>query len=330
MDRRAFIGTLAGGLLATPLTAEAVEAGKVYRLGVLSTASAPGSSDQWAAVILVPRALRKLGYIEGQNLIVERRYAAGKLDRLPGMARELVNLGANVIFAVALPAIRAAKDATATTPIVFYGNFDPVANRLVGTLARPGGNITGVLIAPEGTLAGKKLELLKEVVPQATRVALLVPEDLATVQLQVQEVHNAAAALGLTVSVVAVKGSDYVRAFTTIAVERPGALFVAATSYFMRDRKRIIELAAKHRLAAIYEWPEQVQDGGLMAYGSSLSGTTQRAADYIDRVFRGATPGDLPIEQPEVFELVINLKTAKALGLTIPPSLLQRADQVIE
>ncbi len=331
MDRRAFLGILAGGLLAAPLGAGAQPAaGKVYRLGVLSTVTAPPSSDQMAAVTLVPRALRKLGYVEGQNLIIERRYAGGQLERLPGMAKDLVRLGSDVIFAVALPAIQAAKDASATIPIVFYGNFDPVANGLVGNLARPGANVTGVLIAPEGTLAAKKLELLKETVPQATRIAVLVPEDFASMRLQIQEAQDAAPALRVSLSVVQVKGGDYDRAFATIAVERPGALFVASTAYFMRDRKRIIELAAMHRLPAIYEWPEQVEDGGLMAYGTSFSVTTQRAAAYIDRIFRGAAPGDLPIEQPTKFDLVINLKTAKTLGLTIPSSLLQRADQVIE
>jgi len=331
IPRRTFMAIIAGGLLTAPFAAAGQQpAAKIYRLGLLSTATAPGSSDQTLAVILVPRALRKLGYVEGQNLIVERRFAGGKLDRLPGMAKELVQLGAAVIFAVALRAIQAAKDATTTIPIVFYGNFDPVANGLVGNLAHPDGNVTGVLIAPEGTLAAKKLELLKEAVPQATRIAALVPEDLSAVRLQIQETQHAAAALGITLNTVAVRGGDYDRAFATIAAERPGALFVASTSYFMRDRKRIIELAARHRLPAVYEWPEQVEDGGLMAYGTCLSATTQRAAVYIDRIFRGATPGDLPIEQPTKFELVINLKTAKALGLTIPQSLLLRADQVIE
>jgi putative ABC transport system substrate-binding protein len=319
-------------VLAAPLGADAQQTvGKVYRLGLLSVATAPGSSDSTAAVTLVvPKTLSELGYVEGKNLIVERRYAAGKLDQLPGMARELVQLRADVIFAVALPAILAAKDATGTTPIVFYGNFDPVANGLVRNLARPGSNITGILIAPEGTLAAKKLELLKETVPHAKRIAMLVPDDPTSTRLQIQEAEKAAAALGVALNVVVVKGSDYDRAFTMLEAERPSALFVAATAYFMRDRKRIIDLAARHRLPAIYEWPEQVKDGGLMAYGASFSVTTQRAAAYIDRIFRGATPGDLPIEQPTKFELVINLKTAKALGLTIPPSLLLRADQVIE
>jgi putative tryptophan/tyrosine transport system substrate-binding protein len=331
VNRRTFLCGLTLGATVAPLGAKAQPAaGKLYRLGLLSAATAPGSSDQRAAVILVPKALRELGYVEGQNLIVERRYAGGKLDRLPGMAKELVQLGADVIFAIALAAVQAAKDATATTPIVFYGNFDPVANGLVGNLARPGGNVTGILLAPEGTLAAKKLELLKETVPQAKRIAMLVPEDPTSTRLQIREAQNAAAALGVTLNVVAVRGGDYDRAFTTMAAERPGALFVAATAYFMRDRKRIIELAAKHRLPAIYEWPEQVEDGGLMAYGTSFSVTTQRAAAYIDRIFRGATPSDLPIEQPTKFELVINLKTAAALGLTIPPSLLLRANQILE
>jgi putative ABC transport system substrate-binding protein len=305
-------------------------AGKVYRLGLLSTATAPGSSDERSVVILVPKALQKLGYVQGQNLIVERRYASGKLDRLPSMAKELVQVSADVILAIGLPAIQAAKDASATTPIVFYGNFDPIANGLVRNLARPGGNVTGILIAPEGTLAAKKLELLTETVPQAKRIAMLVPDDPTSTTVQIQEAQNAATALRVTLNAVAVRGGDYDRAFKTMAAARPEALFVAATSYFVRDRKRIIELAAKHRLPAIYEWPEQVEDGGLMAYGTSFSVTTQRAAAYIDRISKGANPGDLPIEQPTKFELVINLKTAKALGLTIPPSLLARADQVIE
>jgi putative tryptophan/tyrosine transport system substrate-binding protein len=330
LERRTFMALVSGGLLAVPLATEAQQAGKVYRLGILSTATAPGSPDPKTAVALVPAALRELGYVEGQNLIVERRYAGGKIELLPGMARELVHLGVNVILAVALPAVRAAKDATGTTPIVFYGNFDPVATGLVTNLAHPGGNTTGVLIAPEGTLAAKKLELLKEAVPQATRIALLVPEDIEAQGLQVQETQKAAAALGVKLTVVTARGHDYDRAFATITAARPGALFVAATSHFMRDRKQIIALAARHRLPAVYEWPEQVEDGGLMAYGSSLPGTTQRAAVYIDRIFKGAKPGDLPIEQPTQFKLIINLKTARVLGLTIPQSLLLRADEVIE
>jgi putative tryptophan/tyrosine transport system substrate-binding protein len=278
---------------------------------------------------LIPPALRELGYVEGQNLVIERRYAEGKLERLPGLTRELVQLRVDVIVAVSASAIRAARDATATIPIVMYGNLDPVAAGFVASLARPGGNLTGVLIAPGGTLAAKKLELLKAAVPGAARIALLAPVD-PNFGRQVQEVQTAALSLGVKLVVVEVREGGYDRAFATIAAERPGALFVGAHSSFMRHRKRIIELAAKQRLPAIYEWPEQVEDGGLMAYGTSLSGLSRRIAAYVDRIFKGAKPGDLPVEQPTTFELVINLKTAKALGLTIPPSLLLGAGRVIE
>jgi putative ABC transport system substrate-binding protein len=235
----------------------------------------------------------------------------------------------DVIVAITPAAIRAAKDATTTIPIVLYGNFDPVAAGLVASLARPGGNITGVLIAPDGTLAAKRLELLKEAVPRATRIALLAPVDPGFAR-QVQEAEKAAVSLGVKLVVVEVGDRDYDRAFAMIGANRADALFVGANAQFFIDRKRIIELAAKHRLPAIYEWPAQGEDGGLMAYGTSIAGLSQRAAAYIDRIFKGAKPADLPIEQPTKFELVINLKTAKALGLTIPPALLARADEVIQ
>jgi putative ABC transport system substrate-binding protein len=273
-------------------------------------------------------ALRERGYVEGRNLVVERRYAEGQIDRLPGLARELVQLRVDVIVAVAAAAVRAAKDATTTIPVVMWGNFDPVAEGLVASLARPGGNVTGALIAAEGTLAAKRLELLKEAVPRATRIAALFHESV--LQTQVQETQKAASSLGVTLVPVEVRGSDYDRAFAAMAAERPAALFVAGSTFFFRDRKQIIKLAAKHRLPAIYEWPEQAEEGGLMAYGSSLPEGYRRLAAYVDRVLKGAKPGDLPVEQPTKHEMVINLKTAKALGLAISKSLLQRADQVIE
>jgi len=328
MDRRLFLGALAGGLLATPLTAHAQGAGRTYRLGLLFP-FAPPPGERKTSAILIPAALRALGYVEGQNLIVERRYAEGKADRFPGLARELVRLRVDVIIAITPGAIRAAKDATTTIPIVLYGNFDPIAAGFVGSLARPGGNITGVLIAPGGTLAGKKLELLKEAVPRSTRIALLAPVD-PDFSRQVTEAEQAASPLGMKLTVVQVRDGDYDRAFASIVADRPEALFVGANAQFFIDRQRVIALAAKHRLPAIYEWPEHVEDGGLMAYGTSLAELSGRAASYVDRIFKGAKPGDLPIEQPSKFELVINLKTAKALGLTIPPSLLQRADRVVE
>jgi len=327
-SRVALTVTLGLTLLAVPLAAEAQQAGRIFRLGMLAQA-APVPSDQRTSAFLIPAALRELGYLEGQNLVIERRYAEGKTDRLPGLARDLVQLRVDVIVTVGPAAIRAAKDATTTIPIVFFGNFDPVAAGFVASLARPGGNATGVLIAPEGTLAGKKLELLKEMVPRATRIALLAPDD-PNFGRQGKEVQKAASSLGVKLAVVEVRGGDYEGAFASMVANRPGALFVGAHSYFMRDRKRIIELAAKHRLPAIYEWPEQVDDGGLMSYGTRIAWVSQRAAAHVDRIFKGAKPADLPVEQPTKFELVINLKTAKALGLTIPPSLLGRADEIIQ
>jgi ABC-type uncharacterized transport system substrate-binding protein len=315
---------LALGLLAVPVAAEAQPGGRVYRLGILRPTT-PLSADVEA---LLPAALRELGYVEGQNLVVERRYAEGEIDRLPELVRELVRLRVDVIVAVTTAAIRAAQEATTTIPLVMWGNFDPVAEGFVVSLARPGGNTTGALIAAEGTLAAKRLELLKDAVPRATRIAALFHE--ADRQAQVRETQKAAASLDVTLAPVEVRGGDYDRAFDSILAERPGALFVSGSTFFVQDRKRIIALAAKHRLPAIYEWPEQAREGGLMAYGSSLPEGYRRLATYVDRILKGAKPGDLPIEQPTTYALVINLKTAKALGLTIPPSVLLRADEVIQ
>jgi len=329
MNRRAFLALLASGLVTLPRPAAAQPAGRVYRLGILAPTAAPPPSEQNTAVILIPKALREMGYAPGRDLTVDARYAEGRLDRLPDLARALVQLRMDVIIAIGSAAVRAARAATTTIPIVLYGNIDPVAAGLVTSLAKPEGNVTGVLIAPAGTLAGKKLELLKDAVPRATRIAFLAPEDSA-IRLQVQETQQAASSLGITLLVREVRGGDYERAFALITAARPEALFVAATTFFVRDRKQIIALAAKHRLPAMYEWPEQVEDGGLMSYGSSLTGTTRRVAVYVDRLFKGARPGDLPIEQPAEFQLVINLRTARTLGLTLPPSLVARADRVIE
>jgi putative tryptophan/tyrosine transport system substrate-binding protein len=315
-------------VLAASLAANAQQAGRVYRLGILFL-SAAAPSDPPALWNQLPTALRELGYLEGQNLVVERRSAEGKVDRLPGLARELVQLRVDVIVAASPAAIRAAKDATTTIPIVMFGSIDPVATGLVASLARPGGNMTGVLIAAEGTLAGERLELIKEAVPRAAWIALLVP-DAPTSGTQVQEARETASSLGVKLVIVEVRDGDYDRAFATMVAKRAGALFVLASPVLNRDRKRIIDLAAKHRLPAIYQWREHVEEGGLMAYGSSLSGLSRRAATYVARIFKGAKPADLPIEQPVKFDFVINMKTAKALGLTIPGSVLLRADEVIQ
>ena len=328
MERRSFMTLVSSALLAAPFRAEAQQGRRVYRLGQLFVV-APPSPDQRMGRNSLPAALRVLGYVEGQNLVFEPRYAEGNPDRLPALARELVDLKVDVIVAVGSSAIRAAKDATTTIPIVMYGGVDPVATGIVASLARPGGNITGILIAAGNTLAGKRMEILKEAVPEAARIAFLAAEDPGF-RPQVEEARKAATSLGLKPTVVEVRAGNYDRAFASIVGERAGAVVIGASPFFFRDRKRIIELAAKHRLPAIYEWHEQVMDGGLMAYGPSQSGLVQRVAAYVDRIFKGARPADLPIEQPTKFDLVINLKTAKALGLTIPPSLLARADEVIQ
>jgi putative ABC transport system substrate-binding protein len=322
--RRHLLRAVTAALLATTFGGAAQPPGRVVRVGVLR----PTRPADLVANGL-PRALLELGYVEGQNLNLETRYAEGRLDRLPALARELVAQRVDVIVAVGAAAVRAAKAATTTVPIVLFGNFDPVATGLVADLARPGGNVTGVLIAPNGTLAAKKLELLREAVPRATRIGLLAPDD-PNFRLQGQEVRQAAVALGIDLVVVEVRGGDYERAFATLAAARPAALFVGAHTAFAADRLRVIELAARYRLPAIYEWPEQVEDGGLMSYGGSLSAAYRRVAAYVDRIVKGAVPGDLPIEQPTKLELAINLRTARALGLALPPALLLRADRVFE
>ena len=327
--RRAFIGCISLGLLALSLAPQAQRSGRIYRLGVLT----PGTRSTSVTGLLQRLAadMRELGYVEGRNFVLESRFGEDRADLLSAMARELVQLKPDAIIVIGTLAIEAAMKATTTVPIVFLTNVDPVAAGLVASLSRPGGNVTGVLIAPEGTLAGKKLELLRELVPRATRIAMLIPDDSGVgIRLQVQEAEKAAASLGVELTVVAVRGGDYVKAFAAIGAAQSAALFVGAHSRFLRDRNRIIELAAIRRLPAIYEWPQQVKDGGLMSYGASDTETYRRVATYVDRIFKGATPGELPIEQPSKLLLVINLKAAQKMGLIIPQSLLLRADELIQ
>ena len=311
----------------TPV-AFAQPAERMQRVGILRPGAPPLSPvDPQTAGF--PRAMRELGYVEGRNLTVEIRYAQGDLQRLPALARSFVDDRFDVVVAVGSPAARAMRQASSTLPIVVYGNFDPLALGLVGSLARPGGNLTAVLMAPDGTLAGKRLQLLKEVVPQATRIGLLAPDDPA-VRLQVQETQQAAKALRIELPVAVVRDGDYTAAFDDLVRLRVAALVVASHQYFVRDRAAIIELAEQHKLPAMYEWREQVADGGLMTYSTSLYGIHQRVAAYVDRILKGANPGEMPVERPTKFELVINLKTAKALGLALPQPLLLRADEVIQ
>jgi ABC-type uncharacterized transport system substrate-binding protein len=279
------------------------------------------------------QGLRDLGYVEGRNVMIEIRDAEGKLERLPALAAELVALKVDIILAASTPQAFAAKQATRTLPIVFAAADDAVGSGLVTSLARPGGNVTGLsFLAPE--LVGKRLEPLKQVVPGVTRVAVLwQPGGLGerTEQDQLKEADVAAQALGVRVQFVEAKGpADIDRAFSDMTRARAGALTVLTGVMLFGERRRLVDLAAKNRLPAVYGWRDAVNAGGLMSYGADLADLFRRAATHVDKILKGAKPGDLPIEQPTKFELVINLKTAKALGLTIPPSLLLRADQVIE
>jgi putative ABC transport system substrate-binding protein len=274
--------------------------------------------------------LRELGYVEGQNIVIESRWAEGNYDRLPGLAAELVGLKMDVIVAAAVPAIRAAKEATRTIPIIMATVVDPVATGLVASLARPGGNITGLsTMAP--AVVGKQLEMLKQVVPDASRVAVLWNPANPGNAPQLREAEVAAKTFGLRLQPLEARNpNDFDGAFVMMTRQQAGGLIVLVDAMFNEHRTRIADLAAKGRLPAVYGLPEHAEAGGLMAYGASRPELFRRAATYVDKILKGAKPADLPVEQPTKFELVINAKTAKALGLTIPPSVLLRADQVIQ
>jgi putative ABC transport system substrate-binding protein len=329
--RRSFIGALAGGLVA-PLAAEAQQAGKVARIGYLVTGSLE-SPETRVGLDAFRQGLRERGYVEGQNIVIEYRSADGKIDRLPGLAVELARLKVDLIFAVATPAARAAQQATTTIPIVAGAMGDPVGDGLVASLARPGGNITGLtFLGPE--LVPKRLGLLKEALPKVTRVAALWHPGAfgeRTNQVMLKETEGAARALGVQLQLVGVRGADELdRAFSTMTKERAEALVVFPSTMLFSERRRIVALAAKHRLPSMSNAREFVELGGLIGYGASITDLNRRAATYVDKILKGAKPADLPVEQPTKFELVINLKTAKALGLTIPPALVGRGDEVIQ
>jgi putative ABC transport system substrate-binding protein len=322
VDRRTFVTVVVSALIGAPPMADGQPPAKIHRVGLLSPASV-GSSE------VIFAALRDLGYVQGQNLVVERRYAEGHLDRLPRLARELAQLPVDVVVAFTAGGIAAAKDATKTIPIVMMGTTDPVGQGFITSLARPGGNITGVTYSAGPEIAAKRVELIKEAVPRARRIAVLSTRELGSPP-QVREAWSAASRLGVELVVVDVRDDEYDRAFGEIVAKRADALFVVGSPVLTRDRKRIIALAAKHHLPAIYEWREHVDEGGLMAYGGDISALYRRVAMYVDRILKGANPAELPVEQPATFVLAINLKTAKTLGLAFPQSLLVRADQVIE
>lgn len=325
-----FLIIIALGILSGPLAADAQRAARVPRIGFLGLGSADSQRGQYLRDAF-RQGLRELGWVEEQNIAIEWRYAEGKPERLPDLAAELLHFPVDVLVAgTGEPVIRALRPTTDTIPIVMAVSVAPVETGLVASLARPGGNITGLSIQA-AEVGGKRLELLKEAVPQAARVAVLWNAAHPGKALELQNTQAAAQALGMTLHAVEVRGpDDFDSAFAAIARERPDALLTFSDALTLNHQRRIVDFAARHRLPLVSESKEFAETGGLMTYGASLPALFRRAAYYVDRLLKGAKPADLPIEQPTEFELVINLKTAKALGITIPPTLLFRADEVIQ
>jgi putative tryptophan/tyrosine transport system substrate-binding protein len=315
--------TLAFGLCVAALVADAQPVGKVARIGWLASGFPPSEADRQRSPFF--QGLRALGWVEGQNIAIEPRYAAEQSDRLPELAGELVQLNVEVIVAGDSAAIPAAKQATNTIPIVMTVSGDPVGAGHVASLARPGGNLTGLSnLTPQ--LAGKRLEFLTAVVPELSRLAVLGPAGAP----DWPELAAATQAVGVQLLALKVqRPEEFGGAFETATRERAEALTVLPSPLTNRNRQRLVDLAAQHRLPAIYPLKEYVQGGGLMAYGPSIPDLHRRAAAYVDKILKGAKPADLPVEQPMTFELVISLKTAEALGLTMPPTLLFQATEVI-
>ena len=326
MNRReSVLALLAIG--APPLAAKAQQLPKIPRIGYLAShrAATPHTSEAFR------QGLRDLGYVEDRNIVIEYRDAAGKLERLPALAGELVELKVDVIVAGSTAAALAAKQATRIIPIVFAVAADPVTDGLVASLPRPGGNITGLsYVAPE--LVGKLLEQLHELIPGVSRVAVLWHPGAVAVRTEqdlLKAAQVAAGVLGMRLQFFEVRSpADLDRSFSDISKARAAAVIILSSSMLLGERRRLVDLAARHQLPTVYPWRESVDVGGLMAYGPDLAEMFRRAATYVDRILKGAKPADLPVEQPTKFELVINLRSGKALGLTIPPSLLQRAEVV--
>ena len=312
-------------LLAVAVIAKAQQPTKVPKIGWLGARPASAGGQ-----VIIGRELRELGYVEGKNIAFEYRYADNKLDRLPVLADELVRLKVDVLVTPSTAEALAAKNTTRTIPIVFLGVADPVAAGLVDSLARPGGNITGVTNIAE-VLAGKRLELLKETIPKLSRVAVLWdPQAAPSSALQWKESQLPARELGLQLHSMDIRsGNDFESAFKEAAKAGSAALAVTSSPFINSHQKRIADLATKNRLPAIYTRRDFVDSGGLMSYGPDQAELYRRAATYVDKILKGAKPADLPVEQPKKFEFIINLKAAKQIGLTIPPNVLARADQII-
>ncbi len=314
-------------VLTAPLAGEAQQTKKIPRIGYLASSGGEPLKNRLAAF---QQGLRELGYVEGKDIIIEHRTAEGKFARLPELAAELVRLGVDILVTEGTPAAHAAKNATSVIPIVIGNAGDPVGSGLVASLARPGGNITG-LSSLSSDVALKRLQLLKEMVPSASRVAVLSNPGNSTNLLQLKDLGAAAPALGVTLLALdATKLEDIDSAFTTMRTKRPGALIVLGDPLFGTHRRRIAELAVKHQIPTIGTVGDFVLAGGLMSYAVNFPGLHRRAATYVDKILKGAKPAGLPVEQPMRLELVINLKAARQLGLTVPQSILYRADRVVQ
>jgi putative ABC transport system substrate-binding protein len=318
--------TLALGLLVAPRASDAQPPGQTRRVGILTAVTAPTLEPLQE---LLRQGLRERGYVEGQHIVLESRSVEGHYERLPALAAEMVARPVDVLVTWGTPATVAAKQATSTVPIIFFTVGDPVGSGIVASLARPGGNVTGVSNLT-AELSAKQLELLKEMMPGLRQIAVLRNPRNPVSALQLQWTELAAQSLGVPLRVVDVHDpSEFEAAFLSMTRERAGALIVLADTMFLSQRSQIADLAIKHRLPAMFNLRESAEAGGLIAYGPRLADQWRRVAEFVDKILKGAKPGDLPVERPMTFEFVINLKTAEALGLTIPPTLLFQADEVI-
>ncbi len=332
MKRRDFIALLGSATAASaawPLAAWAQQpAGRVYRVGYLAVSS---REQQLHLIKAFEEGLRSLGYRVGENVVIEHRFAEGEVERLPGLAADLVRLGVDVIVSGNSLSTAAAMKATTTIPIVMTNSADPVSTGLVASLARPGGNVTGFSVDTGGEIIGKRLEFLKETLPNLSRVSILWNQDFASYQSRLASMREATQPLGLTLVPVEAGGLDaHEQAFATMVRERAQAFVVLRGAVLFNNRDQIAAMAVRDRLPAISTTREYAEAGLLLSYGPDLQDLWRRSAVFVDKIFKGAKPADLPVEQPTKFELVINLKTAKALGVEVPTSLLQRADEVIE
>jgi putative ABC transport system substrate-binding protein len=328
IDRRTFVRLVPIGLAMKSLRANAQQAGKIYRIGYLAGGSPAGSL---AFVEQFREGLREHGWIEGHNVVIEYRFAEGSFDRLPALAADLVRLKVDLIAAIPTPAAVAAKNATGTIPIVVMAAVNPLELGLIASVARPGGNLTGIAFSFSTEILGKNLTLLKEAIPTVRHVAVLSNAGNPGHAVAIKNVKAAADVIGVQLSLLEVREpNEFDAAFKAMVDGRSEAVLVIADAQFQINRARLAELAAKNRLPSMHGFKEYVEAGGLMSYGPSIAASVRRGASFVDRILRGAKPADVPVEQPTKFDLVINMKTARALGLTIPQPLLLRADEVIQ